>query len=66
MEKIIYELMLVSLHVSVHLTNTYLFFNRVLKSSSPESSFPSVLLQEYQPPATSQHTNSVSPTQERC
>lgn len=29
----------------------YLFFNKVLKSNSPESSFPSVLLQKHQPPA---------------
>lgn len=30
----------------------HLFFNKLVKSSSPESSFPSVLLQKYQPPAT--------------
>lgn len=29
-----------------HLAPVYLFFSKVLKSSSPESSFPSVLLQK--------------------
>lgn len=34
-----------------HLASIYLFFSKVLKSNSPESSFPSVLLQKNQPPA---------------
>lgn len=34
-----------------HFVIVYLFFNKVLKSSSPESWFPSWLLQTYQPPA---------------
>lgn len=34
-----------------HLASFYLFFSKVLKSNSPESSFPSVLLQKNQPPA---------------
>lgn len=42
-----------------HLASIYLFFSKVLKSSSPESSFPSVLLQKNQPPAA-KHINNPS------